>query len=175
MENKRNSAGQIFWLTGLPGAGKTTLARRVTEELSSRGRAVECLDGDALRKLVPGTGFTRDAREHYLRHVAVTAAALERHGVVVVASLVSPYRSSRDFARSIATHFTEIYISTPLEVCERRDPKGLYRQARVGQISNFTGIGDPYEIPEHPELSLDTSKIAVDEAVARILGLLRTT
>ncbi len=119
---------------------------------------VEYLDGDAMREIFPTTGFTRAERDAHLRRVGYLASRLEEHGVIVVASFVSPYRESRDFVRGLCRNFVEIYVATPLEECERRDVKGLYARARRGEIRNFTGIDDPYEPPEHPELTLDTRR-----------------
>jgi adenylylsulfate kinase len=130
---------------------------------------VEYIDGDALREVFPNTGFTRADREEHLRRTGYMASRLAAHGVTVVASFVSPYRESRDFIRGLCPSFVEIYVATPLEECERRDVKGLYARARRGEIRNFTGIDDPYEVPEHPELTLDTRALSVDQSVARVL------
>ena len=115
------------------------------------------------------TGFTREERNEHVRRTGFLASRLEAHDVTVVASFVSPYRESRDFVRGLCRNFIEIYVATPLEECERRDVKGLYARARRGEISNFTGISDPYEPPEHPEISFDTRTVSVEEAGARIL------
>ena len=160
----------VLWFTGLSGSGKSTIAVRVHEELVRRGVEVEYIDGDALREVFPGTGFTRAERAEHLRRTGYMAARLAAHGVTVVASFVSPYRDSRDFIRRLCGDFVEIYVSTPLDECERRDVKGLYARARRGEIRNFTGIDDPYEAPEHPELILDTRALSVDQCVARVLA-----
>jgi len=160
----------VLWFTGLSGSGKSTIATRVHEELVRRGRDVEYVDGDALREVFPETGFTRAEREEHLRRTGYMASRLAEHGVTVVASFVSPYRASRDFIRRLCSGFVEIYVSTPLEECERRDVKGLYARARRGEIRNFTGIDDPYEPPEHPELTLDTRALSVDQCVATVLA-----
>lgn len=159
----------VLWFTGLSGSGKSTIAERVHAELERRGTEVEYLDGDALRSVFPGTGFTRPEREEHLRRTGYLASRLEAHSVTVVASFVSPYREVRNSIRELCRNFLEIYVSTPLEECERRDVKGLYARARRGEISNFTGIDDPYEPPEHPELTLDTRSLSVDESVAKVL------
>lgn len=164
------SAAQVLWFTGLSGSGKSTIATRVQAELERRGVPVEYLDGDALRGVFPSTGFTRAEREEHLRRTGYMASRLAAHGVTVVASFVSPYRESRDFIRRLCPGFVEIYVATPLEECERRDVKGLYARARRGEIRNFTGLDDPYEAPEHPELTLDTSALTVEESVARVLA-----
>lgn len=162
----------VLWLTGLPGAGKTTLARAVTEALRARGLSVEHLDGDAIRDVFPATGFTRDEREAHVRRVGYLASRLEAHGVCVVASLVSPYEASRRFVRAQCTRFVEVHVATPLAECERRDPKGLYVKARAGALPHFTGVSDPYEAPTAPELTLDTTGRSVDDAVAAVLAVL---
>jgi adenylylsulfate kinase len=162
-------AAAVLWFTGLSGSGKSTIAERVYAELERRGTKVEYIDGDALRSVFPNTGFTREQREEHLRRTGYMASRLEAHGITVVASFVSPYRESRDFVRKLCRNFVEVYVSTPLAECERRDVKGLYARARRGEIRNFTGIDDPYEPPEHPELTLDTSGLSVDQSVAKVL------
>ena len=169
---RTGTAAPVLWFTGLSGSGKSTIAVRVHQELVRRGVAVEYIDGDALREVFPGTGFTRAEREEHLRRTGYMASRLAAHGVTVVASFVSPYRESRDFIRKHCPGFVEIYVSTPLEECERRDVKGLYARARRGEIRNFTGIDDPYEPPEHPELTLDTRVLTVDQCVARVLEII---
>jgi adenylylsulfate kinase len=164
-----SSPAPVLWFTGLSGSGKSTIAARVREELVRRGVEVEYIDGDALREVFPNTGFTRQQREEHLRRTGYMASRLAAHGVTVVASFVSPYRESRDFIRRLCPGFVEIFVATPLEECERRDVKGLYARARRGEIRNFTGIDDPYEVPEHPELTLDTRALTVEQSVARVL------
>ena len=162
-------AAPVLWFTGLSGSGKSTIAGGVHQELVRRGVDVEYIDGDALREVFPGTGFTRAEREEHLRRTGYMAGRLAAHGVTVVASFVSPYRESREFIRRHCGDFVEIYVATPLEECERRDVKGLYARARRGEIKNFTGIDDPYETPEHPELTLDTRALSVEQCVALVL------
>jgi adenylylsulfate kinase len=171
-ESPTNRAVPVLWFTGLSGSGKSTIAMRVYEELVGRGVEVEYLDGDALREVFPNTGFTRAERNEHLRRAGYMASRLAAHGVTVVASFVSPYRESRDFIRKLCRRFVEIYVATPLEECERRDVKGLYARARRGEILNFTGIDDPYEPPEHPELTLETMELTVDQCVAKVLARL---
>jgi adenylylsulfate kinase len=163
------SPAPVLWFTGLSGSGKSTIAVRVHEELVRHGVEVEYIDGDALREVFPNTGFTREEREEHLRRTGYMASRLAAHGVTVVASFVSPYRASRDFIRKLCPGFAEIYVSTPLEECERRDVKGLYARARRGEIRNFTGIDDPYEAPERPELTLDTRTLTIEQSVATVL------
>ena len=164
-------AAPVLWFTGLSGSGKSTIATRVHQELVGRGIAVEYIDGDALREVFPNTGFTRAEREEHLRRTGYMASRLAAHGVTVVASFVSPYRESRDFIRRLCRDFREIYVATPLEECERRDVKGLYARARRGEIRNFTGIDDPFEPPERPELTLDTRALNVEQCVNKVLAL----
>ena len=163
----------VIWFTGLSGSGKSTVASRVADLLRAEGRRIEMLDGDAIRAVFPMTGFTRSERDAHVKRVGYLASRLEFHGVTVVASLVSPYRESRDFVRGLCQEFVEIHVSTPIEECERRDVKGLYAKARRGEISSFTGIDDPYEAPATPELVLDTSRMSVDEASARVMETIR--
>jgi len=160
----------VLWFTGLSGSGKSTVATRVADELRGRGVAVEMLDGDALRSVFPNTGFSKPERDAHIKRVGFLASRLEHHGVTVVASFVSPYRESRDFVRALCRHFIEIYVSTPIEECERRDPKGLYARARRGEIQEFTGVSDPYEPPVTPELVIDTSRVTLDDAVRQVVA-----
>lgn len=167
--------GMVLWFTGLSGSGKSTIAREVVTALEAEGRQVEYLDGDAIRDIFPATGFTRPERDAHIRRVGWVASRLERHGVIVVASLVSPYEDSRRFVRGLCRHFVEVYVSTPFAECARRDVKGLYARAEAGQIKNFTGLDDPYEAPTAPELVMDTTHLSIDDAVARVLGYVSRT
>ena len=173
LDHGTNSIAPVLWFTGLSGSGKSTIATRVHQELVRQRVEVEYIDGDALREVFPNTGFTRAEREEHLRRTGFMASRLAAHGVTVVASFVSPYRESRAFIRRLCPRFTEIYIATSLEECERRDVKGLYARARRGEIRNFTGIDDPYEVPEHPELTLDTRALGVEQCVAIVLERLK--
>ena len=159
----------VVWFTGLSGAGKTTIARIVHERLQHAGARVELLDGDEIRAMFPNTGFSREARDAHIRRVGYVASRLERHAVTSVAALVSPYRESRDFVRGLCQRFVEVYVSTPLEECERRDPKGLYRRARAGEVAQLTGVSDPYESPEAPELVIDTRTVSAEGAAERVM------
>ena len=145
MIDPTKAAAPVLWFTGLSGSGKSTIAAQVSRELREQGVELEYLDGDSLREVFPNTGFTRPEREEHLRRTGYMASRLAAHGITVVASFVSPYRSSRDFIRSVCRNFVEIYVATPLEECERRDVKGLYARARRGEISSFTGahVGYP--------------------------------
>jgi len=161
----------VLWFTGLSGAGKTTIATAVRDRLATRGVPVELLDGDELRGRFP-TGFSKKEREAHIARVAEMAAKVEEQGVVAIAALISPYREARRKARAACRDFIEIFVSTPLDICERRDPKGLYRKARSGEIACFTGIDDPYEPPEQPEIMIDTTTLSVDDAAAIVIRLL---
>lgn len=174
MKNKKSAlTPTVLWFTGLSGSGKSTISERVYEILKDRGYEIEHLDGDAVREVFPTTGFSKEERDSHVKKVGFVASLLQKHGVFVVASFISPYQDARDFVRNMCEDFTEVYISTPLEVCEERDVKGLYKQARKGEIDNFTGISDPYEEPENPELEIDTTDITPDEAVQMVLDYLK--
>ena len=166
---KGSGRGAVLWFTGLSGSGKSTIARRVVEELERREQAVEYLDGDNIREIFPATGFSRQDRDGHIRRVGYLASRLEAHGIVAVVSLVSPYKESRRFVRGLCREFIEVYVSTPFAECERRDVKGLYAKARRGEVKQFTGLDDPYEPPPAPELTLDTTTMSVEEGVERVL------
>jgi adenylylsulfate kinase len=154
----------VLWLTGLPGSGKTALADRLAAHLSAKGLKIHRLDGDALRTMFPQTGFSKEERIRHVRRAGELAAELEKEGAIVIASLISPYRESRLYVRSICAQFAEIYVKASLETCESRDPKGLYKKARSGEIKNFTGIDDPYEEPEHPDSIIITDNQTLDQS-----------
>jgi adenylylsulfate kinase len=160
----------VVWLTGLSGAGKSTIAVEVCRRLRMMGRRVEYLDGDAIRSLFPNTGFARVEREAHIRRVGFVASRLEHHGVFVVCALISPYATARQHVRQLCRRFVEVHVATPLAECERRDVKGLYQRARAGEITSFTGLDDPYESPVNPELRLDTTRITVHEAADAVMA-----
>lgn len=162
----------VLWFTGLSGSGKSTISEKVYPVLKERGYKVEHLDGDAIRDIFPKTGFSKKDRIAHIKRVGYLASRLQTHGVFVIGSFISPYREASNFVRDLCEDFIEIYISTPLEECERRDVKGLYKKARAGEIQQFTGIDDPYEAPENPELEIDTTDITVDEAVEKVITYL---
>lgn len=164
--------GAVVWMTGLSGAGKSTIALDVVARLRARGVPVEYLDGDVIRDVFPSTGFSREDRDAHIRRVGYLASRLEAHGVTVVCALVSPYRSSRDFVRGLCRRFVEVYVATSLAECERRDVKGLYARARKGEIANLTGIGDVYEAPERPEVLIATEGKTVEASSAELLDYL---
>jgi adenylylsulfate kinase len=165
-----NSA--VVWLTGLSGSGKSTLGAALATRLKESGVAVEYIDGDAIREVFPNTGFSRAERDANVKVVGYLAGRLEAHGVTVVCALISPYAEARAEVRGRCRTFIEVHVSTPIEECERRDVKGLYARARRGEISQFTGIDDPYEPPLSPALTIDTTQIGVEEAVARMMAVL---
>lgn len=162
--------GVTVWLTGLSGAGKTTTARVLEGELRSRGCRVEVLDGDEVRKnLTRGLGFSKEDRDENIRRLGYVAGLLTRNGVVVIVSVISPYRQVRGEVRAAIGDFIEVYVSTPIEVCEKRDVKGLYRKARSGELKGFTGIDDPYEPPEKPEVVVDTTDAPVEAGARAVI------
>ncbi len=164
--------GAVIWFTGLSGSGKSTIATLLVERLRARSHPLEYLDGDAIRDVFPQTGFTQQERDLHIKRVGFLASRLEAHGVTVVASLVSPYRASRQFVRGLCRRFIEVYVATPFEECERRDVKGLYAKARRGEIKNFTGLDDPYEPPDQPELTIDTGVTSPAGAADLVLAYL---
>lgn len=174
----KNRKAFVLWFTGLPCSGKTSLAKRMAAELAAEKQAVEHLDGDIVREAFPRTGFSQEERNTHIRQMGFWAGKLEKHGVCVVASFVSPFRESREFARRQCANFVEIHVATPLEECERRDVKGMYRKARAGEIRGFTGVDDPYETPESAEVTIDTSNRSIEECIGELrrrlgsLGLL---
>lgn len=172
--SKRKLKPTVLWFTGLSGSGKSTISERVYARLKEEGYEVEHLDGDAVREVFPKTGFSKEERNAHIKRVGFIASLLQKHGVFVVASFISPYQEARDFVRERCEDFTLVHISTPLEVCEERDVKGLYEKARRGEIENFTGISDPYEAPENAELEVDTTHISVEEAVNLVFEYLES-
>jgi adenylyl-sulfate kinase len=166
--------GFVIWLTGLPGSGKTTIARGLEKELKARGLKVEVFDGDEVRKnLSKGLGFSKEDRDTHNKRVVYVCKLLTRNGVNAIVSLISPYRSTRAFAREQLPKFVEVYLKCSLEECMRRDPKGLYKKALAGEISNMTGIQDPYEEPLNPEVVLDTKHDSSRFNVQKVLAKLR--
>jgi adenylylsulfate kinase len=161
-----------IWLTGLSAAGKTTLAHALAEAMATKGMTCEVLDGDVVRQtLCRDLGFSQEDRRENVRRVAMRCQQLNHAGTIVIAALISPYRVDRHMARDVigAKRFLEVYLSTPLAVCEARDPKGLYKKARAGEIPNMTGVGDVYEIPLAADLVIDTSLQSTDASVIALL------
>jgi len=169
--------GFVIWFTGLPGSGKTTIAKGVFNELKRKGYKVELLDGDWVRKTInPDAGFTRDERRIHLLRVAWISRLLARNGVIVICSFVSPYRDVRKEIREIIEEevpFVEVYVKCSLEECIRRDPKGLYKKALRGEIKHMTGLDDPYEPPENPDIIIDTERLDINECTSRVLTRIR--
>ena len=162
--------GCVIWLTGLPSSGKTTIANALAQRLRGDGLPVEVLDGDEVRReLSPNLGFTMEEREEHNRRVIYVSKLLTRNGVNVIVPLISPYRRTRRLARCELDRFVEVYVKCPLGVCIQRDVKGLYAKALRGEINQFTGVSDPYEEPENPEIVVDTSILPVDKCQQYIL------
>ncbi len=164
--------GVCVWFTGLSGAGKSTIASVLTVLLQQHGRHITMLDGDVVRThLSKGLGFSKEDRDINIRRIGFVAAEIVRHGGIAICAAVSPYRATRNDVRNMvgADHYVEVFVDTPLEVCEERDAKGLYAKARRGEIKGFTGIDDPYESPNHPEIRLDTVSNSPEENAAIIL------
>jgi adenylylsulfate kinase len=160
-----------LWLTGLPCSGKSTLSEALSTELQARGQRVEVLDGDVVREnLSKGLGFSRQDHDVNVLRIAFVAGLLSRNGVAVIVAAVSPYRATRQEARRRIGNFVEVHVDCPTSECERRDVKGMYRQARAGKIRAFTGVDDPYEPPEDAEVTVHTLREEVPESVAKILG-----
>ena len=167
--------GVMLWFTGLSGSGKSTVAIALERELQKRGLLCRILDGDNIRSGInKGLGFTAEDRRENIRRIAEVAKLFVDTGIITIAAFISPSNDLRRMASDIigAEDFKEVYISTPLEVCEARDVKGLYAKARRGEIKNFTGISAPFEAPEHPALSIDTSKVSLEDSVRQILTFL---
>lgn len=164
-------SGFTIWFTGVPGAGKTTLARAVASELRERGLTkIEVLDGDVVRtNLSKGLGFSREDRETNIRRIAFVCQLLSRNDVIAIAAVVSPYRESRDYARKEIGKFVEVFVKCPLEVLIERDPKGLYKKALSGEIEKFTGVSDPYEEPLAPQIVVETHVDSISQSTARII------
>ena len=171
--------GLTVWLTGLPSAGKSTIANLVADELRIRGETrVEILDGDVVRThLSKGLGFSKEDRDENIRRIGFVAGMLARHGVTVLVAVISPYREARDEARAMHAPgtFLEVHVATPVEVCAERDIKGLYRKHREGALRGLTGVDDPYEDPTRPELRIFTETESARDSAERVLTLISTT
>ena len=167
------NTGFTIWFTGLSGAGKSTLSEIIEKRLHDRGRNVEVLDGDVVRThLSKGLGFSREDRDTNIKRIAFVCSLLTRNGVVCISAAIAPYREARDWARKEIGNFVEIYVKCPIEVCRQRDVKGLYKLVDEGKLKGFTGVDDPYEEPENPELVIETDRETVEESVARIFAKL---
>jgi adenylylsulfate kinase len=168
--------GVTVWFTGLSGAGKTTLARRLEEVLRRRGiEKIEILDGDVVRThLSKGLGFSKEDRDTNIRRIGFVCQLLTRNGIIAIAAAISPYREVRDQNRREIGRFVEVYCKCPLEVCMERDVKGNYRRALAGEIKNYTGIHDPYEEPLAPEVVVETHREGIEESVGKIVAALES-
>jgi adenylylsulfate kinase len=174
MTQESHADGLTIWLTGLPSAGKTTIAGRLAERLRESGKRVEVLDGDVVRThLTKGLGFSKEDRDENIRRIGFVADLLSRNGVVAICSAISPYRAVRDEVRALHRgRFVEVYVSTPVEVCAQRDVKGLYAKQRAGELKGLTGVDDPYEPPLAPEVRVPTHEQSLEESVDAILRAL---
>ena len=170
---RTTDTGFVLWLTGLSGAGKSTVAAKLGPALAERGHRVELLDGDEVRtNLCQGLGFSRQDRDTNIARIGYVAGKLARHGVAVLVAAISPYRQARDQVRASVDTFVEVHVAAPLDTCAQRDPKGLYAKALAGEIPHFTGVSDPYEPPLAPELVLHTEDQSVDDSVHQVLAWL---
>ncbi|MEO6891624.1 MAG: adenylyl-sulfate kinase [Ktedonobacteraceae bacterium] len=168
-----STQGFTLWFTGLSGAGKSTLSEIIEQRLKARGLRVEVLDGDIVRThLSKGLGFSREDRDTNIKRIAFVCNLLTRNGVACISAAISPYRETRAWARTQIGNFVEVYVKCPIDVCRQRDVKGLYKLADEGKIKEFTGVSDPYEEPEQPELVVETDRETIEESVARILAKL---
>lgn len=166
--------GVTIWFTGLSGAGKTTIVNFIERELRERGYKLEVLDGDVVRtNLTKGLGFSKEDRDENIRRIGFVAHLLTRNGVIVLVSAISPYRDIRDEVRHRIGDFLEVYVNAPIEICEERDVKGLYKKARAGEIKGFTGIDDPYEAPLHAEVECRTDLESLEESAQKVLAKMR--
>lgn len=165
--------GFTIWFTGLSGAGKSTLSEALTWRFQEHGRSIEILDGDVVRThLSKGLGFSHEDRDTNIKRIAFVCSLLTRNGVVCISAAIAPYREAREWARREIENFVEVYVKCPIEVCRQRDIKGLYKLVDEGKIKNFTGVDDPYEEPENPELVVETDKETVEESIERIFAKL---
>jgi len=168
-----NNTGFTIWFTGLSGSGKSTLSDIIERRLKAHGRNVEVLDGDIVRThLSKGLGFSREDRDTNIKRIAFVCGLLTRNGVICISAAIAPYSEAREWARKEIGSFVEVYVKCPLSVCRERDVKGLYKLVDEGKIKNFTGVDDPYEEPEHPDLVIETDKETIEESVARIFAKL---
>jgi adenylylsulfate kinase len=162
--------GVTIWFTGLSGAGKTTISKQVEAKLREQGYKLEVLDGDIVRtNLTKGLGFSKEDRDENIRRIGFVANLLTRNGVIVIVSAISPYRAIREEVREKIGNFVEVFVNAPLNVCEARDVKGLYKKARSGEIPMFTGVSDPYEAPLNPEIECRTDLEELEESVNKVL------
>lgn len=170
MQNPDTSRGLTVWFTGLSSAGKTTIGQALYDALENRGHPLEWLDGDVVRqRLSKDLGFSQEDRDENIRRIGALAEQLTRAGAIVIVSAISPYRATRDEQRRRIGDFLEVWVHAPLEVCESRDRKGIYRRARAGELHNVTGVDDPYEHPLAPDVECRTDRETLEESVAKVL------
>ena len=168
--------GVAVWFTGFSGAGKSTIAEALAKKLKSEGYQLEVLDGDEIREnLTKDLGFSKEDRDTNIRRIGFVAKLLARNGVIVLVPVISPYRAIREEMRAKIGNFVEVFVNAPLSVCEERDVKGLYKQVRAGKIKQFTGIDDPYEPPNNPEIECRTDLEELSESVDKIFNNLKTS
>ncbi len=172
MFSTQSPKSAVIWLTGLSGSGKTTIAKRLSQKLDAAGIKNELIDGDDLRKKFPGLGFSKDDRLKQAERAIELVQKIENTNTIIIVALITPYAISRTSAKLKCQNYLEVYLSTSLKTCIERDPKGLYKKALSGELQNFTGISDPYEIPESPDLVIDTETTPVEDSVQKIEQLL---
>ena len=173
MSDKKTEKGFTIWFTGLSGSGKTTVARIVAQILRDRGKRVEILDGDVVRtNLSKGLGFSKEDRDINIRRIGFVCHLLSRNGVVAIGAAISPYKAIRDENRALIGDFIECFCACPLEKLVERDVKGMYKKALAGEIKGFTGVDDPYEAPEHPEVVMHTEKETPEESARKVIAKL---
>ncbi|RMF20369.1 MAG: adenylyl-sulfate kinase [Cyanobacteria bacterium J083] len=167
-------SGVTVWFTGFSGAGKTTISQALTHKLKTEGYKLEVLDGDIVREnLTKGLGFSKEDRDENIRRIGFVSHLLTRNGVIVLVSAISPYRAIREEVKAKIGDFVEVFVNAPIEVCEARDVKGLYKRARAGEIKQFTGISDPYEPPLNPDIECRTDLEELEESVNKVYQFLK--
>lgn len=162
----------VIWFTGLPSCGKKALADKVYDILGGKDLKVQRLDGTVVRSILPDTGFSKKERDMHIKRVGLLASMLEKNGIIVVASFISPYKEAREFVKKMCDNFIEVYVDTPLEECEKRDTEGLYEKASRGEIKDLTGVNDPYEAPEHPDVTVRVEGDDTDSPAGRVMAYL---
>jgi len=172
--NNNNNKGFTLWFTGFSAAGKTTIADRVFEVLKNSDINLERLDGDVVREnLTKGLSFSKEDRDENIHRIGFVANLLSRNGVGVIASFISPYKKQREGLKKTIENFIEVFVDAPLSICEDRDPKGMYKKARSGEIKSFTGVSDPYEVPDNPDIHLLSNEMSVDECAGVVIEYLK--
>ena len=170
MRSGVENRGFTLWFTGLPCSGKSTVSSLLYEQLRAQGLKVELLDGDVVRQnLTKGLGFSKEDRDENIRRIGFVCHLLSRNGVVAIAAAISPYRKVRDEVRRLIGRFVEVYVDCPLEICMQRDVKGMYKKALKGELSQFTGVSDPYEAPLDPEVTIETNRETPEESAGKII------